>query len=237
MLNSIPYEISLIIASSLQAWDVCSLGSCSRFWRELCGSDCLWESLYTERWPAFCPPIKVHQKDWRAYYIDMHKEMEISTKMVVDFLEKCTSNESIEVGHHLAAINCMSMLELGFQDVRMLLFKPKLSVLVNFIGLHYCITWLGVPTAYIWEALDSCKISEREVCVRCWNPGETFAGLPFGLKVFEFSLSDILLGNVENVLGLLHRDAIRNLIRVQISVAKPEAALRSGPIPSIPSAS
>lgn len=30
---------------------MCSLGSCSRFWRELCGSDCVWEGLCKDRWP------------------------------------------------------------------------------------------------------------------------------------------------------------------------------------------
>lgn len=31
---------------------MCSLGSCSRFWRELCGSDCVWQALCKGRWPA-----------------------------------------------------------------------------------------------------------------------------------------------------------------------------------------
>lgn len=31
--------------------DLCALSSCSRFWRELCGSDILWEPLFRERWP------------------------------------------------------------------------------------------------------------------------------------------------------------------------------------------
>ncbi|CAL5431318.1 unnamed protein product [Camellia sinensis] len=45
--------------------------SCSWFWRELCGSDCVWESLYRDRWPALdlgrdsssAPQIKTHQLD------------------------------------------------------------------------------------------------------------------------------------------------------------------------------
>lgn len=32
-------------------WDVCSLGSCSRFWEEICGVDFVWECLSRERWP------------------------------------------------------------------------------------------------------------------------------------------------------------------------------------------
>ena len=34
-----------------QVTDLCALSSCSRFWRELCGSDILWEPLFKERWP------------------------------------------------------------------------------------------------------------------------------------------------------------------------------------------
>lgn len=32
--------------------DLCMLGSCSRFWRELCGSDHIWAGLCKHRWPA-----------------------------------------------------------------------------------------------------------------------------------------------------------------------------------------
>lgn len=49
---------------------MCSLGRCSRFWRELCGSDCVWECLYRERWPALdlgkdssAQDVKTHQFD------------------------------------------------------------------------------------------------------------------------------------------------------------------------------
>ncbi|GFP83227.1 cytochrome p450 90b1 [Phtheirospermum japonicum] len=34
------------------ALDVCSLGSCSIFWRDFCGSDCVWAVLCRDRWPA-----------------------------------------------------------------------------------------------------------------------------------------------------------------------------------------
>ncbi|KAL6581869.1 hypothetical protein OROMI_005883 [Orobanche minor] len=47
---SLPDDIALKIASSLQVIDVCSLGSCSRFWRDLCGSDYVWEALCKDRW-------------------------------------------------------------------------------------------------------------------------------------------------------------------------------------------
>lgn len=65
--------------------------------------------------------------------------------VVLNFVEHCLSAESIEVGHYLSAIEGLCSMQFGFKDVRMFFFKPKLSVLLNLIGLHYCIRWLGVP--------------------------------------------------------------------------------------------
>ncbi|XP_058210920.1 uncharacterized protein LOC131323248 isoform X2 [Rhododendron vialii] len=110
----------------------------------------------------------------------------------------------------------MCLKELGFKDVQMFFFKPKLSVLINLMGLHYCISWLGVPIAYVWEALDSCKISEREVCVQRIPTG--FCG--FGYLRRTFSLADIASGNEDTLLGLL-RHRVNKPGRVQISVVKP----------------
>ncbi|CAL5395711.1 unnamed protein product [Camellia sinensis] len=52
------------------SYQMCSLG-CSWFWRGLCGSDCVWESLDRDIWPALdlgrdsssAPQIKTHQLD------------------------------------------------------------------------------------------------------------------------------------------------------------------------------
>jgi hypothetical protein len=49
--SSLPQDIILKIGSSLQVIDLCALSSCSTFWRELCGSDILWEPLFRQRWP------------------------------------------------------------------------------------------------------------------------------------------------------------------------------------------
>ncbi|KAL7210376.1 hypothetical protein ACSBR1_031850 [Camellia fascicularis] len=161
MQNSLPDDIALKIASSLQLSDVCSLGSCSWFWRELCGSDCVWESLYRDRWPALdlgrdsssAPQIKTHQLDpqiqssmgWRGFYINKRNEMASRATVVVDFLKQYSSTESIEVGHYLAAIDKLCSMQCGFKDVQMFFFKPKLNVLLNLVGLHYCISCLGIP--------------------------------------------------------------------------------------------
>ncbi|XP_058210936.1 uncharacterized protein LOC131323254 isoform X3 [Rhododendron vialii] len=185
--NSIPRDIALKIVSSLQVRDVCSLGSCSRFWRELCGSDSVWESLYRDRWPTRVPQIKPALMGWRECYIDKHKEMD---RIATDVVQQFSCTESIDVGQYLSAIKGMCFMELGFGDVQMFFFKPKFSVLINLIGLHYCISWLGVPIVHIWEALDSCKISQREVCVRWWNHSRRL----LCLRYLGFSFSDVLLG-------------------------------------------
>ncbi|KAJ0961955.1 hypothetical protein J5N97_029783 [Dioscorea zingiberensis] len=41
--------IAIAIATHLKVWDVCSLGSCSRFWRALRVSDYLWLALSRKR--------------------------------------------------------------------------------------------------------------------------------------------------------------------------------------------
>lgn len=50
-LDSIPDDIAFGVAAFLGAGDLCSLGSCSRFWRRLCSTDCLWAALSARRWP------------------------------------------------------------------------------------------------------------------------------------------------------------------------------------------
>ena len=66
---------------------------------------------------------------------------------VVRFVESCSSSESLEAGDHLKAIEGLKDMQLGFQDVQVFLFKPKLNVLLNLVGLHYCIHWLKVPVS------------------------------------------------------------------------------------------
>ncbi|GMY27650.1 F-box-like domain-containing protein [Fagus crenata] len=232
---SLPNDIALKIASLLQVPDVCALGSCSRFWNELCGSDSIWESLAKERWPsltifhdsssstAIKAPIS---KGWRGFYIKRHKEVMGKATAVAKFVELCfSSTESLKAGEHLKAIEDVSTAQLGFKDVQMFMFKPKCNVLLNVVGLLYCIHRLGVPGEYVMEALQSCKISERQLCVK-W------------LKLFRFpswsceirgesqsrlvSLADLAMGNEPDVLLALQEGGIHGFfLRAQISVADP----------------
>uniref|UniRef100_A0A2C9UBW6 F-box domain-containing protein n=1 Tax=Manihot esculenta TaxID=3983 RepID=A0A2C9UBW6_MANES len=146
----LPLDIALKIASTLEVLDVCALGSCSRFWRELCGSDCVWEFLTRERWPLLTFPNNSSSSDpvikgWREIYIKMHREMAGKATTVVEFVENCSSSELLEVGDYYKAIEDLCSMQLSFRDVQMFLFKPKLNVLLNLVGLHYCIFCLQVP--------------------------------------------------------------------------------------------
>jgi len=45
------FVFNLVQKNPKKVRDLCALGCCSRFWRELCFSDCIWESLVRNRWP------------------------------------------------------------------------------------------------------------------------------------------------------------------------------------------
>lgn len=244
--NSLPYDLAFKIASSLQVLDLCALGSCSKFWRELCGSDCVWAGLCRDRWPALgldkesdASELSTHHhqqlgqenldsilKGWRGFYIIKHNEMAGKAAVVVDYVEQCLSSESIEVGYYLTAIKEMCSMQFGFKDVELFFLKANLHVLLNLVGLHYCIAWLHVPAENVMEALHNCNISERQVCVQWWKLGRWF----YGFRLRDESLSrrvslrDLAMAKEEEVLGVLHRGAIHEVLRVQISAAKPISA-------------
>ncbi|KVH91374.1 uncharacterized protein LOC112528963 [Cynara cardunculus var. scolymus] len=240
--NSVPSDIAFKIASLLQELDLCALGSCSRFWRELCGSDHIWAGLCRDRWPALgldkeesltVPKFNAHQlqqqhldstlKGWRGFYVSKHYEMASKADAVIHFLEQCISSESIEVNHYLVAMQNMSSMQFGFKDVVVFFFKENLHVLLNLAGLHYCIAWLGVPAEHVIEAVSRCKISDRQICVQWWKLGRWLYG--FRLRDESISrrasLRDLAMAKEQEVLDVLHRGAIHEVIRVQISAAKP----------------
>ncbi|GMH28442.1 hypothetical protein Nepgr_030285 [Nepenthes gracilis] len=232
--SSLPYDVTLKIASSLPVRDVCALGSCSKFWRELCGSDCIWISLYKWRWPSLCYSSPVSDntiksqssdplfKDWRKLYIGRHNEMAGGAASVVNSVEQCSSSISLEVGDFLKAIKELCSLQLGFKDVELFLFKPELSALLNLIGLYYCIDWLEVPSDRIMEALESCKITERQVFVKWWKLGRWFFGFRKRdeLQSRLVSLGDLAMAKDDELLRVLRRGAVYEVLRVQISVAQ-----------------
>ncbi|POO02380.1 F-box domain containing protein [Trema orientale] len=145
--KSLPNDITLKIASLLRVLDLCALGSCSRFWRELCKSDYLWESLAKERWP--------------------HK----------------LSSSSSSTAPRMPIIQC----------------------------------------EHVLEALQCSKISDRQVCVKWWKIGRWFYGFRMRdeSRIRSVSLADLTTAKEEEVLAVLYRGAIHEVLRVQISISDP----------------
>ncbi|KAJ8623155.1 hypothetical protein MRB53_031684 [Persea americana] len=144
--NSIPDDIAFNIVSFLSASDVCSLGCCSRFWRDLCASDFIWISLSKQRWPSF----------------DLYKMNQDSNDQHV--ITQPTNAEDV------------------------------------------------------MNALSSCQISERQVCVRWWKLGRWFHGfrLRDESRSRRVSLGALAVAKENEVMAVLHRGAIHEVLRVQI---------------------
>lgn len=226
---SLPEDIALKIASCLQVGDLCALGSCSRFWRDLCGSDFLWEPLARRRWPSLDSLTESSSADhgdsssfkgWRDFYVNWHSEMAERAALVVQHVEQCLFSDSLEIRDYLKAIEHLSSMQLGFKDVEMFLFRPEVNVLLNLVGLHYCMHWLEVPAEHVMEALQNSKISQRQVSVKWWKLGRLFYGFRMRDESHSrsVSLQDLALPQENEVLSVLHRGAIHEVLRIQISV-------------------
>lgn len=68
-----------------------------------------------------------------------HEEMGSRASEVIKFVIEGPATLSLEAFEYQHAIETMSSMRLGFQDVELFLFKPNLSVLLNLIGVLYCI--------------------------------------------------------------------------------------------------
>ncbi|XP_030463170.1 uncharacterized protein LOC115682942 [Syzygium oleosum] len=237
---SLPEDIALKIASCLQVGDLCALGSCCRFWRDLCGSDVLWESLARQRWPSLDLLSESSSVDhsessslkgWRDFYVKRHAEMAERATSVVQHVEQCSFSDSLEIRDYLKAIEHLNSMCLSFKDVELFLFRPEVNVLLNLVGLHYCMHWLEVPAEHVMEVLQNSEISQRQVCVKWWKLSRLFYGFRMRDESHSrsVSLQDLALSQENEVLGVLHRGAIHKVLRVQISVFHPTCTSWSFP--------
>ncbi|EPS60296.1 hypothetical protein M569_14505, partial [Genlisea aurea] len=220
--NSLPNDMAVYIASTLEVADVCSLGSCSRYWREICCSDSVWWALYRDRWPEFSAGVGFSSQGWRGMYISKHNEMASKAESLKQFLERAASYESLEVGNYSKAIQLLNSMRFEFKDVQIFFLKPSLCVLLNVVALHYCILCLNLPAEDLIEALSRCSVSERQVCVQWWKLGRWFYGFRLRDEMHSrnVSLRDLAATGGEEVLRVLHRGAIHEVIRVQILTPK-----------------
>ncbi|WOL06734.1 hypothetical protein Cni_G15468 [Canna indica] len=211
-LNSffLPCDLALSIVSLLEASDVCSLACCSRFWREICASDSVWMVLYKRRWPSKVDLVASPPQGYRDFYIKKHQIMANGVSAATKFLEECSQSWSLEVGYYLKAIADLGSLCLDFKDVQLFLLRKEKSVLLNLIGLHYCIFSLDIPPIYVMEALENCQVSKRQVCVNWFTLGRWFFGYrwPDEHHCRILSLIELAVGKEQAVLGVLNRGAI-----------------------------
>ena len=63
---------------------------------------------------------------------------------LVELVKQSARYESLEVGDYQRAMEHLCNTKMGFEDVQLYLLTAKHSVLVNLIGLHYCLAWLGI---------------------------------------------------------------------------------------------
>ncbi|CAL1413318.1 unnamed protein product [Linum trigynum] len=83
----------------------------------------------------------------------------------------------------------------------------RLSVLLNLVALHYSISCLQIPAWEVVEALRSCWISERQVCVKWWKLGRWFYGFRMMDETHSrhLTLAELATKKGMEVLGVLHR--------------------------------
>ncbi|THU70177.1 hypothetical protein C4D60_Mb08t22270 [Musa balbisiana] len=246
--SSLPCDLALDIVSLLEASDVCSLGSCSRFWQGLCASDSVWIALYKRRWPSAVGALgALPLQGCKTFYINKHKKLASAVSDVIKSVLEWSKSGSMEVGYYLKAISDLGSMELGFKDVQLFLFRREHNVLLNLIGLHYCIFSLDIPDDRIqeicsslefvrflltdpvnltlqpvdvMEVLESCQVSEQQVCVSWFMLGRWFYGfrLPDEHRSRIVSLTELAMGKEGEVLGVLNRGAIHEVLRVQITM-------------------
>lgn len=76
---------------------------------------------------------------------------------------------------------------------------------------------------YVVEELENCKISARRVCVKWWKLGRWFHGFRMRDESHSrwVSLADLAKAKEQEVLIVLQRGAIHEVLCVQISAADP----------------
>ncbi|XP_047313530.1 uncharacterized protein LOC124916807 [Impatiens glandulifera] len=223
-LLSLPDDIVLKIVNLLQFSDVCSLSSCCRALKNLCGLDSVWLDLCNDRWPNLEIvqntlgslnngelPVIISADDavlkgWKEFYIYKHMEISMQSQIVIGSM-KYDSNEFVKVKHYQTTMEKLWRFEFEFKDVEIFFFKPNLSGIINLVGLHYCIDCLEIPCDELIEALSRNKIIDRDVIARWWKYGEHFQDILEGFdNEFYFhgvSLEDIALSEVDLFMDLV----------------------------------
>ncbi|GAA0153985.1 hypothetical protein LIER_12092 [Lithospermum erythrorhizon] len=199
----LPYDLDFKIVSSLQVSDLCSVGSCSG---GIYVGLILYGNLYVKIDGLHSIVLdnqdsEENVKGWRAVYATKHAEMAKKADLILNFLDP-----------DFSSFEGMHSMQFGFQDVEMFFFKPKMNLLLNLAGLHYCINAFR-------EALNNLNIQSRQVCVQWWKLGRWHYGhrLQDDMQSREVSLADLAEDKRKEVLSVLHRGAVHEVLRVRIT--------------------
>ncbi|KAJ3676434.1 hypothetical protein LUZ60_003846 [Juncus effusus] len=169
---SVPSELTLRIVSFLDAYDVFSLGSCSKTLNEICDSACVWKELYMKRWPdhqydiSHTEPQKEILCPWKTWYITMHKEMSAAIFSHFRHVEEQLEEYGfLEIIVYKEAIDILRDLKVGFGDIRLMFLRRKLHAVLNLIGLHYSFFYLQVSAGDLRNTLAFYQVLDRELIV------------------------------------------------------------------------
>jgi hypothetical protein len=162
-----------------------------------------------------------NSQEWRRIYMMQHEEMGSRASEVIKFVIEWPATLSLEALEYQHAVETMSSLSLGFQDVELFLFKPNLSVLLNLIGLLYCIQHLKPQREQILDAMRRCGVSEQVVWVKWLTLGRWSHGRRMRDEIVsrQVCLLDVVKGKEETVLRVLQRGVVHEVLRVCVSTA------------------
>ena len=102
---------------------------------------------------------------WQAAYRNSHMEMGRRAKAVVELVKARTRHESVEVADYQNGLMLLSTTGLALYDVLMFLLSPVHNVLINLIGLHYCLFHLNAQVRKLTPISLTCILNHlRFLC-------------------------------------------------------------------------
>lgn len=166
--------------------------------------------------------FKQHGEGWQAAYRNSHVEMRKRARAVVELIKARTRHESVEVADYQKGLMMLSTTGLALYDVFLFLFTSAQSVLVNLIGLHYCLFHLGAQGAELKELkefLARSKVGERKVCLRWWSMGGWANGFRRRdeMQIRMASIANLTEPESVPLFQILDRGTLHEVLRVQIS--------------------
>ena len=159
---------------------------------------------------------------WQSAYRNSHMEMGRRAKAVVELVRARSRHESVEVADYQNGLMLLSTTGLSLHDALLFLLSPIHNVLVNLIGLHYCLFHLNAQGSELEELkgfIARSKVGERKVCLRWWSIGGWTNGFRRRDEMHVRNVSISALAEPESValFQVLDRGTLHEVLRVQIS--------------------